>query len=27
LPIDGGSWAVFELAQEVQRALNPAERS
>jgi hypothetical protein len=27
LPIDGGSWPVFELAQEVQRALNSAEGS
>jgi hypothetical protein len=26
LPIDGGSWAVFELAQEVQRALDQPER-
>jgi hypothetical protein len=26
LPIDGGSWAVFELAQQVQRALNDGEQ-
>lgn len=25
LPIDGGSWAVFELAQQVQRALDHLE--
>jgi hypothetical protein len=25
LPIDGGSWAVFELAQQVQRALDDLE--
>jgi hypothetical protein len=25
LPVDGGSWAVLELAQEVQRALEGAE--
>jgi hypothetical protein len=26
LPIDGGSWPVFELAQEVQRILDPPEQ-
>jgi hypothetical protein len=26
LPIDGGSWAIFQLAQEVQRALDDMER-
>ncbi len=26
LPLDGGSWAVFELAQEIQRALDQAEQ-
>jgi hypothetical protein len=26
LPIDGGSWAVFELAQQVQRALDDGEQ-
>jgi hypothetical protein len=25
LPVDGGSWLVFELAREVQRALGQAE--
>lgn len=25
LPVDGGSWAVLELAQEVQRALGQSE--
>jgi hypothetical protein len=25
LPVDGGSWAVLELAQEVQRALGASE--
>jgi hypothetical protein len=25
LPIDGGSWAVFQLAQKVQRALDDVE--
>jgi hypothetical protein len=25
LPVDGGSWAVLELAQDVQRALEGAE--
>jgi hypothetical protein len=25
LPVDGGSWAVLELAQEVQRALDASE--
>jgi len=27
LPVEGGSWAVFELAQELQRPLDQAERS
>jgi hypothetical protein len=26
LPIDGGSWAMFRLAQEVQRALDDVEQ-